>query len=586
MPADIQQRLFGLVSRAGVLPGSPRLEDVLPGILTVARESVSADGYAIWRLDRARAAWVIVGHQGVSNEFAAAVISSHQGQPATVVPDPDPIAAEDVLRLPMLEGRREAYVKEGIASMLAIPLVIGGEASGSLVFYYRRRHAFPADEIEMARAVGHLAGAALHTAELHFQQSLGEQRALFLARAAAALAASLDYHETLKTVTQMAVPHIADWCAVDILHGGGELEQLALAHADPARVDVARAFTRKYPPDPSSPTGAHYVVRTGQSVLLSHLTDEMIAGGGRSDEHRDDIRALGIISFMVVPLRTRQGVVGAMTFVSAESRRHYSQPDLQFAETVADRAAVAIENARAYEEARRANHLKDEFLATLSHELRTPLNAILGYARMLRTGAVREEKRDAALEVIERNSGALTQIVEDILDVSRIISGKLKLTLSAVDVRQLVADALATVAPAAERKGVRLASSVDLAVETIQGDPDRLQQVLWNLLTNAVKFTPPGGSVDVSVAPIPGGGIEIAVTDTGRGIPPEFLPFIFERFRQADTRVIREHGGLGLGLSIVRNIVEMHGGTIVASSEGERRGATFAVRLPAPAVSP
>ena len=245
---------------------------------------------------------------------------------------------------------------------------------------------------------------------------------------------------------------------------------------------------------------------------------------------------------------------------------------------------MAIENARAYEEARSANHLKDEFLATLSHELRTPLNAILGYARMLRTGAVREEKRDAALEVIERNSGALAQIVEDILDVSRIISGKLRLTLSTVDVRQLVADALATVAPAAERKGVRLASSVDLAVETIQADADRLPQVLWNLLANAVKFTPPGGSVDVSVGPISGGGIEIAVTDSGRGIPAEFLPFIFERFRQADSRVVREHGGLGLGLSIVRNIVEMHGGTIQASSGGEGQGATFSVRLPAPAV--
>jgi signal transduction histidine kinase len=585
MPADIQQRLFGLVSRAGVLLGSPRIEDVLPAILTVARESVAADGYAIWRLDRARGAWVIVGHEGVSAEFSAAVISSHQGQPASAVASPDPIAAEDVLRLPMLEARREAYVKEGIASMLAIPLVIDGDASGSLVFYYRCSHPFPEDEIEMGRAVGHLAAAALRTADLHSQQLRGEQRALFLARAAAALAASLDYHETLKTVTQLAVPHIADWCAVDILTSGGELEQLALAHVDPARVEFARAFARKYPPDPASPTGAHQVIRTGQSVLM-HLTDEMIAKGARSDEHRDEIRSLGITSYMVVPLRTRQGAVGAMTFVSAESRRHYSQPDLQFAETVADRAAVAIENARAYEEARRANHLKDEFLATLSHELRTPLNAILGYARMLRTGAVREEKRDDALEVIERNSGALAQIVEDILDVSRIISGKLKLTLSTVDVRQLVADALATVAPAAERKGVRLASSVDLAVETIQADPDRLPQVLWNLLTNAVKFTPAGGSVDVSVGPVAGGGIEIAVTDTGRGIPPEFLPFIFERFRQADSRVVREHGGLGLGLSIVRNIVEMHGGTIQASSDRERLGATFSVRLPAPAVSP
>src|SRR5436190_7127437 len=582
MPAAIQQRLFGLVSRAGVLLGSPRIEDVLPGILTVARESVAADGYAVWRLDRTRGAWVIAGHAGVSEEFAAAVISTFQGQPVGAAQQVDPIAAEDVLQLPMLEERREAYVKEGIASILAIPLIIEGDAVGSLVFYYRARHAFHPDEIEVARALGHLAGAALRTADLHSQQIRSEQRALYLARAATPRAASLDYHETLKTVAQLAVPDIADWRAVDIINAAGDVEQLALAHVDPDCVEYAKAFGRKYPTDPASKSGAHHVIRTGQSVLLPHLTDEMIVQGARSDEHREDVRALRITSFMVVPLRTRHGAVGAMTFVSAESGRHYSQPDLQFAETVADRAAVAIENARAYEEARRANHLKDEFLATLSHELRTPLNAILGYARMLRTGAVREERRDEALDVIERNSAALAQIVEDILDVSRIISGKLKLTMTAVDIRQVLADALATVAVAAERKGVRLASRIDPRVTIVHADKDRVPQILWNLLTNAVKFTATGGSVELTIAPLAGGGVEIAVTDTGRGIAPEFLPFILERFPQADSGAVREHGGLGLGLSIVRTIVEMHGGTIHATSAGEGQGARFSVRLPGP----
>ena len=580
MAVDLQQRLFALVSRAGVLLGSPRIEDVLPGILTVARETVSADGYAVWRLDRGRGAWSIARHAGVSDEFAAAIISSHQGQPVGSVRQTEPIAAEDVRQLPMLEERKAAYVKEGLTSMLAIPLLVDGEAAATLVFYYRRRHAFVQDEIEVARALGHLAGAALRTADLHTQQIRREQQAQFLARAAAAFAGSLDYHETLKTVAQMAVPQIADWCAVDIVNAAGELEQLALAHADPGRVEYAQEFTRRYPVDPASPMGAHHVIRTGQSVLLPHLTDEMIEQSARSQAHREAIRAPALTSLMVVPLRTRHGAVGAMTFVSAESGRHYSEPDLQFAETVADRAAVAIENARAYEEVRRANQLKDEFLATLSHELRTPLNAILGYARMLRTGAVPEARRENALDVIERNSGALAQIVEDILDVSRIISGKLKLALVPVDVRELVADAVATVAPAAELKGVRLTSQIDPALLTIQADADRLPQVLWNLLTNAVKFTPAGGSVGISATPLPGGGVEIAVTDTGRGITPEFLPFIFERFRQADIRAVREQGGLGLGLSIVRNIVEMHGGTIQATSAGDGQGATFRVRLP------
>jgi signal transduction histidine kinase len=584
VPADLQQRLFGLVSRAGALLGSPRIEDVLPGILAVAKETVAADAYAVWRLDRRRNVWYVASHSGVSDDFAAAMLPSTQvGTSALTASYTEPIASEDVMADPVVATRREAYAREGIQSMLFIPLIMEEATGGGVAFYYRRRHLFNADEIEVARALGHLAAAALRTADLHSQQTLREQQALFLARAASALAASLDYHETLKTVAQLAVPHIADWCAVDIINASGTLEQVALAHVDPARVAFAREFTRKYPPDAASASGAHAVVRSGRSFLLPHLTDEMIAQGGRSDAHRADIRALRITSYMVVPLRTRQGIVGALTFVSAESGRHFSEADVQFAETVADRAAISIENARAYDEARRANQLKDEFLATLSHELRTPLNAILGYAQMLRTGAISEGRRAGALEVIERNSRVLAQIVEDILDVSRIISGKLRLTVQRVDVQQLAADALATVAPAAERKGVRLGSRLDPAVGPIQADQDRLHQVLWNLLANAVKFTPTGGAVDLIVSALPDGGVELSVVDTGAGIAPEILPFIFERFRQGDSRSIREHGGLGLGLSIARNLVEMHGGTIHAASEGAGKGATFSVRLPFPA---
>jgi signal transduction histidine kinase len=529
----------------------------------------------------------VASHSGVSDEFAAAMLPSVQ--PGSTIPTTaytEPIASENVMADPFLAARRNAYAREGIASMLGIPLVMDGVTAGSVVFYYRRAHVFVADEIEVARALGHLASAALRTADLHSQQALREQQALFLARAASALAASLDYHETLKTVAEMAVPHIADWCAVEIVNASGTLEQLALVHVDPARVTYAREFARKYPPDPASPTGTHAVIRTGESYLLPRLTDEMIAQGGRSDAHRADIRALQITSYMIVPLRTRQGTVGALTFVSAESGRCFSEADLRFAEIVADRAAVSIENARAYDEARKANQLKDEFLATLSHELRTPLNAILGYTRMLRTGAISEDRRDDALEVIERNSSTLAQIVEDILDVSRIISGKLRLRMQAVDLPQLVSDALATVGPVAERKGVRLGSRIDPALTAIKADQDRLRQVLWNLLANAVKFTPASGSVDLNVSALPGGGVEICVVDTGLGIAPDILPFIFERFRQGDSRSIREHSGLGLGLSIARNIVEMHGGTIHAASDGEGKGATFSVRLPVPGPSP
>jgi CheY-like chemotaxis protein len=223
--------------------------------------------------------------------------------------------------------------------------------------------------------------------------------------------------------------------------------------------------------------------------------------------------------------------------------------------------------------------MKDEFLATLSHELRTPLNAILGYSRMLRSGILKPDKRDNAIETVERNATALTQIVEDVLDVSRIASGKIRLNVQQTDLAVVVSDALATVTPAADTKGVRIQSIVDPHVGPVSGDPDRLQQVLWNLLSNAVKFTPRGGRVQVRLQRV-NSHVEITVSDTGMGIREEFLPHLFERFRQADSTTTREHGGLGLGLAIARQLVELHGGTIHASSPGPGMGSTFRIELP------
>jgi signal transduction histidine kinase len=581
LESGLQHHLVALIERSGELLGSPRLEDVLGAILKISGDLVSADGYAVWRLDAVRKVWHVASHAGVSADFAAAMISTYRGQPAAPMVSREPIAAERVDELPLLASRREAYAREGIQSMLAIPLVVHDEGTASLVFYYRTPHRFTSEEIEIARALGNLAGAALRTADLHDEQRHSERQALFIARAASALAASLDYQQTLKTVAQLAVPHIADWCAIHMVGRGTALECLAVTHVDPARVALAEEFQRKYPPQPDAPTGLPNVIRTGHSERLAHLTDEMIVEAVNDPERLAAIRQLGVTSYMIVPLRTRHGVVGAITFVSAESGRRYTEADLRFAETVADRAAVAIEHAWAYDDARMANQLKDQFLATLSHELRTPLNAMIGYAQMLRTGVVASERQPAALEVIERNGAMLAEMVEEILDVSRIISGKLQLNLGLVSVPQLVTDAVATVTPAARAKNIQIEARVDGAA-ALHGDRDRLQQVLWNVLTNAVKFTPSGGHVQVSVEDA-GADVEIVVTDTGRGIDPGFLPYVFERFRQADVRFNREHGGLGLGLSIARSIVEMHGGTIQAGSAGLNSGATFRVRLPSSA---
>lgn len=275
-----------------------------------------------------------------------------------------------------------------------------------------------------------------------------------------------------------------------------------------------------------------------------------------------------------VPLVTADGFVGyigSCTDITALK-------DLE-----SERESLLALERRARASAEQANRLKDEFLATLSHELRTPLNAMLGWARLLRLGKVPESGLARALEVIERNAHLQTQLVEDLLDVSRIVTGKLRLDVRPVDLPRVIEAAVDSTRPAAEARRVAVAVDVDPDAAVVAGDANRLQQVVWNLLSNAIKFTPAGGRADVVVRR-DGDHVEIAVSDTGIGIERDFLPFIFDRFRQADGRTNREHGGLGLGMAIVKHVVEAHGGTVSASSPGSNEGTTFRVRLPSRAV--
>jgi signal transduction histidine kinase len=247
---------------------------------------------------------------------------------------------------------------------------------------------------------------------------------------------------------------------------------------------------------------------------------------------------------------------------------------------IAEERERLLESERAARaESERAGRLKDEFLATLSHELRTPLNAILGWAHLLRARPYDPLQTAEGLETIDRNARAQTRIVDDLLEMSRIISGKLRLNVERVDILTIIDAAISGIRPAAEAKGIRLTTNLDVSAGPISGDPARLQQILWNLLSNAVKFTPENGEVRVVLERVPP-QIQLTISDTGEGIKPEFLPYLFDRFRQADASTTRQHRGMGLGLSIVKNLVEMHGGVVTASSDGEGRGSTFVVKLP------
>ena len=295
---------------------------------------------------------------------------------------------------------------------------------------------------------------------------------------------------------------------------------------------------------------------------------------------------LPVRSYLAVPVKGLSGKVLGGLFFGHSAVGVFTEQHERLALGVSSWASVALENARLYADAQAANRLKDEFLAVLSHELRTPLNAIVGYARLLRGGILPPDKAARGMETLERNATWLTQIVEDVLDVSRIVSGKIRLDVQPVELPLIVDNAVATIQPAADAKGVRVVTIViDPRVGPVSGDPGRLQQVVWNLMTNAVKFTPKHGRVQVRLERV-NSHVEIVVSDPGVGIDPDFLRHVFERFRQAEAGTTRKTGGLGLGLAIVRHIVEMHGGTVEASSAGEGQGATFRVRLPLMAVQP
>lgn len=377
---------------------------------------------------------------------------------------------------------------------------------------------------------------------------------------------------------------MADWCAVH-LEGNGTAE-MPFAHVDPAKVAILRTLYERYPSPNNSSHGYRAVVRSGEAQLVPAVTPKLFEEIAQDEEHLRLLRQIDSCSWITVPLRIQGNMFGALTLAYSDSRRHYGEADLVLAGEIANRAAAAIDNARLYElsqtersRVEAATRAKDEFVAMVSHELRTPLNAILGWLRLIRGGALDDSKKQHAFDVIERNAEAQSQLVADLLDISRVITGKIRINPSQVDLANVVDMAIEGVRPAADAKSIAIETDVDRDGAVMRGDGDRLQQVVWNLLANAVKFTPKKGKVTVRLRRVES-DLELTVQDTGEGIASSFLPHVFDSFRQSDTGASRTHGGLGIGLSIAKHIVELHGGFIDAHSEGSGRGATFVVRLP------
>jgi signal transduction histidine kinase/CheY-like chemotaxis protein len=483
-----------------------------------------------------------------------------------------------------------------VVSYLAVPVTSrAGQVLGGLFFGHGDEGVFTENEELIAEALAAQASIAIDNARLYDslrtererlariveEQRVSQEQLRFLAEASDLLSSSLDFETTLKTLANLAVPKIADWCAIDIAGEDGAVHRrLAVAHTNPEKVQLAKELRERFPPNPEIDTVSR-VIRTGQSEWLADIPPELILNAPVPEDYRRVLLSLNMRSFIVAPLKARDRVFGAVTFVFSDSDRHFSESDVAFAEELARRAAVSIENARLYTAAQAANRAKDEFLATLSHELRTPMTAVLGWARMMKMGLEQDEVRQA-VDAIERSATVQMDLIEDILDMSRIMAGKMRIDSAPVDLRGVAEAAIDAVRPAAAAKNIEILTSFAPDAAPVLGDAARLQQVVWNLLTNAVKFNARGGSVVVRLAGSDSDStVSLMVRDTGAGIARSFLPYVFEPFRQEDSSSTRAHGGIGLGLAIVRSLVELHGGRITADSDGEGRGATFTVELPA-----
>lgn len=404
-----------------------------------------------------------------------------------------------------------------------------------------------------------------------------------LAEAGELLAGTLDEQAALTTLARLAVPSLADWCTVDIVRPDGSTVGLGGSHVDPQRDGLIRELQRRYPANPSGTVPISAVLRTGRSLLLESVSDAELAASSPDAEHLHLRRRLGFRSAMFVPLRARNRLLGIITLVSGDDRRRYGRSDLELAEELARRAALAVENARLFRAAQDAVQKRDEFLSVAAHELKTPITSLRGFAQLLRRRLehdqqVHGDELRRAVTIMEQQANKLGHLIAQLLDVTRLDAGKLALDRSPTDLTQLVQRAVEAAQATTDHHQFTLRGTQAI---TLTVDAMRLEQVLANLFANAIKYSPAGGPIEVSMERAPG-QLRITVADRGVGILPAQRGQIFERFYQADG----DHSaGMGLGLSISRQIAELHGGRL----DYEPRpgaGSCFVLTLPLPAAAP
>jgi signal transduction histidine kinase/ActR/RegA family two-component response regulator len=480
---------------------------------------------------------------------------------------------------------RSAYAAIQIGAHIGIPLVKDGEFVAGLAVHTSEPRVWTPDEVALAEEVAERTWAAVDRARAEAVVAADLQDTQLLRELGARLVTEGDIQTLYQEIMSAAIALTgADAGTVQILDEA--TQDLVLLATQGIERTMSEHFYRV---NASSNTPCGIALRNGARSFVDFDVPQSEDPDGSMRMHVD----AGYLCGQSTPLTTRSGKPIGMVSTHWREHRRPSDRELRFLDLLARQAADLIEQRQtaaereqllvreqaARAEADRANRIKDEFLAVLSHELRSPLNPILGWSKLLQNGKLDAAKTQQALKTIERNAKLQSELIEDLLDVSRILQGKLNLNVTSINLVSIIRAAMETVRLAAEAKSIKLEASLEPDVGLVWGDSTRLQQVIWNLLSNAVKFTPKGGQVSIRLERLDSCA-HITVSDTGQGIEPDFLPYVFEYFRQANATTTRKFGGLGLGLAIVRNLVELHGGTAGVESLGVGKGATFTVRLP------
>jgi signal transduction histidine kinase/CheY-like chemotaxis protein len=615
----VQQRLRFLAEAGAVLSSSLDSEEILRKIARLA-VSFLADWCTVDLLDGSGGVRrVAFAHADPGREHLLELLCSRY----PLRPD-QPNPTWEVLRIgrPLLipevsEEHLQGYTLDAMHSELvrqlepsaaiSVPLLAHGEILGALSLVTSRPEGYGPDDLTLAEELARRAALAITNARLYREAQEARELAAVRAARSQALAgisralgeASLDLSKVLSTVARSACELIGDLCVLQLLSRDGEwLTPAAFHHRDPDRLSSLRDLLAAEP----MRAGEGFlgrVVRTGEALLLAEADTEEIQAGSKPG-FRPDLDRYGLYGLLIVPLRVGESVIGSLMLSRDEPGRPYSGEDRDFLLDLADRSAVTIENAGLYKQAQEENarreraeasllaaqeelrdvdRRKDEFLAMLAHELRNPLAAISNAAAALDHPGIGEEKGARLRALISHQVHHMARMADDLLDVSRVLRGRIELRREVVDLLTVVETAVQSCRGLIEERGHRLQVILPAGPCRLSGDPMRLEQVVCNLLNNAARYTPPGGNVELRVEPR-GREVEIRVRDDGRGIPADMLARIFDLFQQVDPSLDRSLGGLGIGLTLVRSLVELHGGSVEAASEGPGRGTELVVLLP------